>query len=121
MRSWFALGLVPLFLAATVPAVASTPAKPRSSAAPSFDVQGTVEQVAHGWFELSVQRVYRGRLAKGAKLRIQESASTRFLQAGKRASASDLKKGALVRVVGTSTGSGRQARYTATTVTLLQK
>lgn len=121
MRSRFAAILAALLLAGSAfPAGAATAPKPARPRAPaSFDVQGTVDQVSKGWFDLSVDRVFRGRLSRGAHVRVLEAASTRFLKAGKVIRAEDLKRGLRVRVAGQVRGSGKHATYTAATVTLL--
>ncbi|MFN3285298.1 MAG: hypothetical protein ACK45F_03370 [bacterium] len=122
MRSWLAAGLATLLVAGSVlsAGAATTPKRPAPSAGASFEVQGTVVEVSKGWFELSVDRVFRGPMARRARIRIDEAASTRFLRAGKSVSAAELKRGALVRVLGTWRGSGKQAAYTATRVTVLK-
>jgi hypothetical protein len=109
-----------VLVAGALPALAAAPAKTQGSRTTSFDVQGQVIAVEKGGFELSVQRVFRGKLARGAKLRVAEGTHTRFLRAGKPVKASELKSGAVVRVAGTVQGSGSQATYTASTVTLLK-
>lgn len=120
MKKFLAVGVTMLLVVAAVPALATTPTKAERPSAASFDVEGRVTEVTQGWFQLSVERVFRGRLAKGAKLRVNETASTRFLRAGKPASRSDLKAGVVVRVAGTRQVSGKQVNYTASTVTLLK-
>ncbi|GBD28537.1 hypothetical protein HRbin31_00556 [bacterium HR31] len=115
-----ALTLTLVMVAGALPALAATGTKSQALAAASFDVQGRVVAVHDGWFELSVQRVFRGKLVRGARLRVTESASTRFLRAGKPARASDLRSGATVRVAGTVQGAGNQASYNASTVTLIK-
>lgn len=120
MRKLLALGVTILLAAAAAPAVATTAPKATRPPAAAFDVQGRVTEVHQGWFQLSVERVFRGRLTKGAKLRVDETASTRFLRAGKPVAGADLKAGAVVRVAGTRQVSGKQVSYTASTVTLLK-
>lgn len=120
MNRAFALGLTMVLIAAAFPALGATGVKAQRPAGASFDVQGQVAAVGDGWFQLSVQRVFRGKLARGAKVRVMEGASTRFLRAGKPAAASDLKAGLVVRVVGIAERSGKQATYRASTVTLLK-
>jgi hypothetical protein len=122
MRNWLAASLAAVLVTGSVlSAGAGTPTKRAApSAGASFEVQGTVVQVSKGWFQLSVDRVFRGRVARHARIRIEVPASTRFLRAGKNVSATELKRGGAVRVLGTWRGSGKQAVYTATRVTVLK-
>lgn len=121
MRSWLAAGLATLLvLGSVLSAGAATSTRRTSSASTSFEVQGTVVGFSKGWFEVSVDRVLRGPMVRGARIRIDEAASTRFLHAGKTVNAAVLKRGSVVRVLGTWRGSGKQAAYTATRVTVLK-
>jgi hypothetical protein len=120
MKRWIAVAAAGLLVVGAVaPGIAAAPRKATPPAA-SFDVQGTVATASKGWFDLSVDRVFRGQLARGAKIRVTEVRSTRYLKGGKPATATEIKSGARVRVVGTIRGSGKQVTYAATTVTVLQ-
>ncbi len=122
MRSWLAASLATVLVAGSVisAGAATSTKRPAPSASPSFEVQGTVVEVSKGWFELSVDRVFRGPMARRARIRIDEAASTQFLRGGKSVTATELKRGSVVRVLGTWRGSGRQAAYTAARVTVLK-
>ncbi|MDR7477428.1 MAG: hypothetical protein QN148_10565 [Armatimonadota bacterium] len=122
MRSWLAAGLATLLVAGSALSAGAATSTKRyaSGTGTSFEVQGTVVEVSKGWFELSVDRVLRGPVARGTRIRVGEPASVRFLRGGKPVSAAELKRGSVVRVVGTWRGSGKQAAYTATRVTVLK-
>jgi acyl-coenzyme A thioesterase PaaI-like protein len=91
-----------------------------TSAPATFTIQAKVLQVGSGWLQVQVLKVTGGALKANARVRIRETAKTRFLRAGAAASARDLKAGQTVEVEGTVIRSGKTVVYQATTVTILQ-
>jgi hypothetical protein len=112
-----------LVVASTM-AVAGTPtpapATPTAQPAP-FDIQAKVLQVAKGWVRVEVVKVATGTgLQPQAKLRVRQTAKTKFLKAGKAASIKDLKAGEMVQISGTISGSGKTLTYQAASVTIMK-
>ncbi len=101
-------------------ASAGTPAPSQAAAPAPFTVQAKVLQVGAGWLQVQVLKVTAGGLKVNARIRIRETAKTKFLRAGKAASAKDLRAGETVEVAGTVVRSGKTVTYQATTVTILQ-
>ncbi len=96
-----------------------------ASAAPQsvrpYRLEGKVVEVSKGWLEIEVTRVEQGTGIKaGAKLRINESSRTKFLQAGKPVASAKLAAGETVEVVGQVAQRGNTPRYRALTVTIVK-
>lgn len=99
----------------------SSPAKtapPAQTTPRAFVVEGKILATSAEWFELSITRVVKGAgLKVGEKLRITESAGTKFFAKGKAVGKDVLKAGRLLRVEGRS---GKPSAYEATRVTVLK-
>ncbi|MDQ7819298.1 MAG: hypothetical protein QN173_04680 [Armatimonadota bacterium] len=115
------LGAVAMILAAAAVWAGIPPAAQAATAAPApFSIQAKVLQVGRGWVQVQVLKVTAGTLKVNARLRILETAKTRYLRAGQAASAKDLKVGETVEVVGTVVRSGKTTTYQATTVSIVR-
>ena len=117
-----ALFVASTMVAAGTPTPAPSPAPAGSAALPAaFDIQAKVLQVGKGWLQVQVLRVAMGTGLKApSKLRVLQTAKTKFLKAGKAASNKDLKTGAMVQIAGTVTGSGKALTYQAASVTIMK-
>jgi len=94
---------------------------PTTAQATAFTVQAKVLQVGKGWVVVQILKVEKGTaLRVNSKLRIRETAKTRFLRAGKAASLKDLKAGETVEIAGSVVRSGKTLTYQATSVTITE-
>ncbi len=113
-----------LFIAVSAVAalvVASAAMAATGSQAPAFTVQAKVLQLGKGWVQVQVLKVEKGTgLKVNSKLRILETAKTKFLRAGKAASLKDLKTGETVQVVGSIVRSGKTLTYQAASFTIME-
>jgi|DewCreStandDraft_1066081.scaffolds.fasta_scaffold01464_2 hypothetical protein len=124
MKRWMVLALLGvLVLTLNSFGFAATAAKAKPAARPSpagFTVEGKVEEVGAGYFDLSVTKVLKGTGIKvGEKIRIKEAARFRVLQKGKRVALSALKADETVRVVGRIMVKGKTTTYEGTSATIL--
>jgi len=87
----------------------------------SFQVQAKLLQVGKGWVQVEILKVEKGGALKtGAKLRIVETARTKFLRAGKAAAVKDLKAGETLEIVGAVVRSGKTLTYRAASITIMK-
>ncbi len=109
-------------VAAGTPTPAPSPAPASSAAQPAaFAVQAKVLQVGKNWLRVEVLRVASGPGLKAqSRLRVNQTAKTKFLKAGKAATIKDLKAGGTVEIAGTVTGRGTALTYQATSVTIMK-
>lgn len=97
------------------------PAASTGQAPASFQVQAKLLQVGKGWVQVEIMKVEKGGTLKtGAKLRIIETARTKFLQAGKAVSVKDLKAGETVEIIGIVVRSGKTLTYRAASITIME-
>ncbi len=86
-----------------------------------FQVQGTLLQVGKGWVQVEIVKVEKGGALKtGAKLRIVETARTKYLRAGKAATVKDLVAGETLDIVGAVARSGKALTYRASSITIME-
>ncbi len=94
---------------------------PIPAQAAAFTVQAKVLQVGQGWVQVEILKVEKGAgLKANSKLRIRETAKTKFLRAGKAASLKDLKTGETVEIVGSIVRSGKTLTYQAASFTIME-
>jgi len=117
-----ALFLVSVFVTVLAVAMSASAASTTTTTKPqAFAIQGKVLQVGPGWMQVQVVKVQQGSgLRANAKLRIQQTAKTRFLRTGKAASARDLRAGETVQINGSIVRSGTRLTYQAGSITILR-
>jgi hypothetical protein len=117
------LGLAVLVALGTTSFAAAPTAKSMSmkTTRTPYELRGKVLDTYKGWFEVQVVKAMRGvTLQAGEKIRINETAKTRFRDAGRFVPAGILKSGANVDVTGQVLREGSKVSYTAANVTLLK-
>lgn len=120
---FFAVSAVAVLVVASAAMAATTTQAPSTPAAQAqaFAVQAKVLQMGKGWVQIQILKVERGTgLKVNSKLRIRETAKTKFLRAGKAASLKDLKAGETVEIVGSIVRSGRTLTYQAASFTIME-
>ncbi len=120
---FLAVSAVAVLVAASAAMAATTTQAPSTSTAraQAFTVQAKVLQVGKGWVQVQILKVEKGAgLKVNSKLRIRETARTKFLRAGKAASLKDLKTGETVEIAGSIVRSGKTLTYQAASFTIME-
>ncbi len=120
---FLAVSAVAVLVVASAAMAATTTQAPSTSTAraQAFTIQAKVLQVGKGWVQIQILKVEKGTgLKVNSKLRMRETARTKFLRAGKAASLKDLKAGETVEITGSIVRSGKTLTYQAASFTIME-